>query len=117
MSEDEKIVAAVDSAAIRPRGWALNVIAIAVILGLLYLGELVLVTILLSVLITFILAPLVEGRVASRVRVWRYLFFVWPRADFFEQPSPVFEADTGISREGKAESGRHPKDDGIDASD
>lgn len=67
MSEGEKIGAEIDSTSIRPRSWALNVIAIAVILGLLYLGELVLVTILFSVLITFILAPVVEVLVRLRL--------------------------------------------------
>jgi predicted PurR-regulated permease PerM len=44
----------------RPRSWALNVIAVGVILALVYLGQLVLVTLLGSVLLAFILAPVVE---------------------------------------------------------
>ena len=44
----------------KPRSWALNVIAVGVILALVYLGQLVLVTLLGSILLAFILAPVVE---------------------------------------------------------
>ncbi|HEX3320433.1 MAG TPA: AI-2E family transporter [Terriglobales bacterium] len=68
MSEAEKAGAEVNITT-RPRNWALNVIAIGVMLGLLYLGELVLVTILISVLLTFILAPVVDFLVRLRLHV------------------------------------------------
>jgi predicted PurR-regulated permease PerM len=45
---------------VRKRHWAMNLIGLGVILGLCYYAELVLVVVLLSALLAFILAPLVE---------------------------------------------------------
>ena len=66
MSEDIQVVfgAAQQS---RPRHWALNVIAVGVILALVYLGQLVLVTLLGSILLAFILAPVVELLIELRI--------------------------------------------------
>jgi predicted PurR-regulated permease PerM len=44
----------------QPRFWALNIIGIGVVLALCYYGELVLVVMLVSVLLAFILAPIVD---------------------------------------------------------
>ena len=44
----------------RPRYWALNVIGVGVVLTLCYYGELVLVVMLVSALLAFILAPIVD---------------------------------------------------------
>ncbi len=44
----------------RPRYWALNVIGVAVILGICYYAELVLAVILVSILLAFVLAPVVD---------------------------------------------------------
>ena len=60
MSEGAQPVRSVPATAGRPRSWALNVIAVGVVLALLYLGQLVLVTLLGSILLAFILAPVVE---------------------------------------------------------
>jgi predicted PurR-regulated permease PerM len=54
-----------------PRYWALNVIGIAVILGICYYAELVLVVILVSILLAFVLAPVVD--LLTRVRCPRAL--------------------------------------------
>lgn len=43
-----------------PRYWALNIIGVAVILGICYYAELVLVVILVSILLAFVLAPAVD---------------------------------------------------------
>ncbi len=55
----------------RPRYWALNVIGIAVILGICYYAELVLVVILVSILLAFVLAPVVD--LITRIRCPRAL--------------------------------------------
>src|ERR1051325_4966164 len=44
----------------RPRYWALNVIGVAVILGICYYAESVLVVLLVSILLAFVLAPVVD---------------------------------------------------------
>ena len=49
------------------RYWALNIIGIGVVLGLCYFGELVLVVILVSVLLAFILAPVVDFMMRARL--------------------------------------------------
>lgn len=49
------------------RYWALNIIGIGVVLGLCYFGELVLVVILVSVLLAFILAPVVDFMMQARL--------------------------------------------------
>src|SRR5437870_13271000 len=43
-----------------PRYWALNVIGVAVILGICYYAESVLVVLLVSILLAFVLAPVVD---------------------------------------------------------
>ncbi len=55
----------------RPRYWALNVIGVAVILGICYYAEVVLVVLLVSILLAFVLAPVVD--VLTRVRCPRAL--------------------------------------------
>ena len=45
---------------VRPRHWALNVLGIAILFGLCYYGEVVLVVMLTSILLAFILAPAVD---------------------------------------------------------
>jgi len=54
-----------------PRYWALNVIGVAVILGICYYAELVLVVILVSILLAFVLAPVVD--LLTRIRCPRAL--------------------------------------------
>src|SRR5882724_1258381 len=54
-----------------PRYWALNVIGVAVILGICYYAELVLVVILVSILLAFVLAPVVD--LLTRMRCPRAL--------------------------------------------
>ena len=49
------------------RYWALNIIGIGVVLGLCYFGELVLVVMLVSVLLAFILAPMVDFMMGARL--------------------------------------------------
>ncbi|HSS97915.1 MAG TPA: AI-2E family transporter [Terriglobales bacterium] len=44
----------------RPRHWALNVIGVAVVLGICYYAESVLVVLLFSILLSFVLAPVVD---------------------------------------------------------
>ncbi len=55
----------------RPRYWALNIIGVAVLLTLCYYAELVLVVMLVSILVAFILAPIVD--LLTRVRIPRAL--------------------------------------------
>jgi predicted PurR-regulated permease PerM len=55
----------------RQRSWALNVIGVAVILGICYYAELVLVVILVSILLAFVLAPVVDF--LTRIRCPRAL--------------------------------------------
>lgn len=55
----------------RPRFWALNLIGIGVVLGLCYYAEMVLVVMLVSVLLAFILAPIVD--LLTRTRMPRAL--------------------------------------------
>src|SRR3954453_14580658 len=54
-----------------PRYWALNVIGVAVVLGICYYAELVLVVLLVSILLAFVLAPVVD--VLTRIRCPRAL--------------------------------------------
>jgi predicted PurR-regulated permease PerM len=49
------------------RYWALNIIGIGVVLGLCYFGELVLVVMLVSALVAFILAPVVDFMMRARL--------------------------------------------------
>jgi predicted PurR-regulated permease PerM len=51
----------------RPRFWALNMIGVGVLLALCYYAELVLVVVLVSVLLAFILAPMVDLLMRSRL--------------------------------------------------
>jgi predicted PurR-regulated permease PerM len=51
----------------RPRYWALNLIGVGVLLALCYYAELVLVVILVSVLLAFILAPMVDLLMRGRL--------------------------------------------------
>jgi predicted PurR-regulated permease PerM len=60
MNENTQTVHSMTTTSSKPRSWALNVIAVGVILALVYLGQLVLVTLLGSILLAFILAPVVE---------------------------------------------------------
>jgi predicted PurR-regulated permease PerM len=55
----------------RPRYWALNVIGIGAVLALCYYAELVIVVMLVSILLAFILAPIVD--LLTRIRVPRAL--------------------------------------------
>src|SRR4051794_35873790 len=54
-----------------PRYWALDVIGVAVVLGICYYAELVLVVLLVSILLAFVLAPVVD--VLTRIRCPRAL--------------------------------------------
>jgi predicted PurR-regulated permease PerM len=71
MADDQAPSLLLPISALRPepgsRYWALNVIGIGVVLGLCYFGELVLVVMLVSVLLAFILAPVVEFMMRARL--------------------------------------------------
>src|ERR1051325_944728 len=89
------------------RHWAMNIIGIGAVLALCYYGELVLAVMLVSVLLAFILAPLVDllmilrlpRGVAAFVSVFLLLFvvyltvyFSYNQADSFLQDLPKYTA-------------------------